>query len=49
MSLFSDGRTVGADGIITIPHLGASTEEAEDNCAVMAAQELTEFLETWKY
>ena len=28
------------------PHLGASTEEAEDNCTVMAAQELTEFLET---
>lgn len=43
---FPTEETVGADGIITIPHLGASTEEAEDNCAVMAAQELTEFLET---
>ncbi len=43
---FPTEETVGVDGIITIPHLGASTEEAEDNCAVMAAQELTEFLET---
>lgn len=30
---------------VVIPHLGASTEEAEDNCAVMAAQELRDFLE----
>ncbi len=32
-------------GIITIPHLGASTEESEDNCAVMAAHELIDYLE----
>ena len=32
-------------GIITIPHLGASTSESEDNCAVMAANELTDYLE----
>lgn len=33
-------------GIIAIPHLGASTSESEDNCAVMAAQELANYLET---
>lgn len=31
-------------GVIAIPHLGASTEESEDNCAVMAAQELDDYL-----
>lgn len=31
-------------GVIAIPHLGASTEEAEDNCAVMASRELDEYL-----
>lgn len=31
--------------IITIPHLGASTEESEDNCAIMAAREIKEYLE----
>lgn len=36
---------LGIDNIITIPHLGASTPEAEDNCAVMAARELKDFLE----
>lgn len=36
---------IGIPGIICIPHLGASTEESEDNCAVMAALELIEFLE----
>ena len=41
---FPTEETVGVDGIITIPHLGASTEEAEDNCAVMAAHELIEYL-----
>ena len=33
-------------GIIAIPHLGASTSESEDNCAVMAAQEIANYLET---
>lgn len=37
--------SVNKKGIIAIPHLGASTEESEDNCAVMAAQQLKEFLE----
>ena len=32
--------------MLSIPHLGASTEEAEENCAVMAAQQLREFLRT---
>lgn len=35
----------GLDGVMAIPHLGASTEEAEDNCAVMAAGQLRDFLE----
>jgi Phosphoglycerate dehydrogenase and related dehydrogenases len=42
---FPTNETVGEKGIINIPHLGASTNESEDNCAVMAAQELVEFLE----
>lgn len=41
---FPTDETVGADGIIAIPHLGASTVESEDHCAIMAAQELDEFL-----
>lgn len=41
---FPNARTAGMKGVIAIPHLGASTEEAEDNCAVMAAHELDEFL-----
>ncbi len=42
---FPTEQTIGVDGIITIPHLGASTEESEDNCAVMAANELIDYLE----
>ncbi len=41
---FPTEETVGVDGIVTIPHLGASTVESEDHCAVMAAQQLDEFL-----
>ena len=37
---------VGKPGVVTIPHLGASTPESEENCAVMAAQELREYLNT---
>ena len=43
---FPTAATVGAKGVINIPHLGASTEESEDNCAIMAAQELDEYLTT---
>lgn len=42
---FPNENTVGVPGIITLPHLGASTPEAEDNCAAMAAQEMMEYLE----
>lgn len=42
---FADSETVNQPGIINIPHLGASTEESEDNCAVMAAEELKDYLE----
>lgn len=42
---FPTEETVGVKGIVAIPHLGASTVEAEDNCAVMAAEELIEYLE----
>ena len=42
---FPNARTAGMDGVIAIPHLGASTEESEDNCAVMAAKQLREYLE----
>jgi len=42
---FPTADLLGVDGIVTIPHLGASTPEAEDNCAVMAARQLTEYIE----
>ncbi len=42
---FPTEDTVGVDGILTIPHLGASTEESEDNCAIMACDELREYIE----
>ncbi len=41
---FPTEETVGVKGILAIPHLGASTVESEDHCAVMAAQQLDEFL-----
>ena len=41
---FPTEETVGVPGIVNIPHLGASTFESEDNCAVMAAKQLDEFL-----
>ncbi len=41
---FPTEDTVATPGIVTIPHLGASTAESEDNCAVMAAEELIEYL-----
>ncbi len=42
---FATPDIIGLDNIIVIPHLGASTEESEDNCAVMAANEIVEYLE----
>lgn len=41
---FAAPELIGVKGITVLPHLGASTEEAEDNCAVMAARQLTDFL-----
>ena len=43
---FPTEEVLGVDGIVTIPHLGASTPESEDNCAVMAANELIDFIES---
>jgi D-3-phosphoglycerate dehydrogenase len=42
---FPAGRTQHAPGVIALPHLGASTQEAEDNCAVMAVDQLCDYLE----
>ena len=42
---FPTNELVGVKGSIVIPHLGASTEDSEDNCAKMAASELRDFLE----
>ena len=41
---FPDENVLGIDNIITIPHLGASTPESEDNCAFMAASQLREYI-----
>ncbi|NBI89495.1 3-phosphoglycerate dehydrogenase [Lachnospiraceae bacterium] len=42
---FPNATTAGKDGCIVIPHLGASTEESEDNCAKMAVKEMINYLE----
>ena len=42
---FPNDRTVNMDGCIAIPHLGASTEESEDNCAKMAVKQVMNYLE----
>lgn len=42
---FPCGELLNKKNIVTVPHLGASTPEAEDNCAVMAANELKDYLE----
>ena len=42
---FPDEALIKTDKVIAIPHLGASTEESEENCAVMAAMQLMDFLE----
>jgi len=45
VSDFANPITVGAKGCIVTPHLGASTEESEDNCAIMAVREIRDYLE----
>ncbi|MCR5626552.1 MAG: 3-phosphoglycerate dehydrogenase [Lachnospiraceae bacterium] len=45
VSDFPNTTTVGAEGCIVTPHLGASTEESEDNCAVMAVKQIRDYME----
>ncbi len=42
---FPNDAVIGATGVIAIPHLGASTPESEDNCAIMAVKQVADFLE----
>ena len=42
---FPNDKTAGMAGVVAIPHLGASTEEAEDNCAKMAVRQVMNYLE----
>jgi D-3-phosphoglycerate dehydrogenase len=42
---FPSAGLVGKPGVVTLPHLGASTEEAEENCAVMVVDQVREYLE----
>lgn len=46
MTDFPNPKTCHMENVIATPHLGASTEESEENCAVMAVEELRDFLET---
>ena len=42
---FPTDALIGVEGVIALPHLGASTPESEDNCAVMACKELMDYIE----
>lgn len=42
---FPNDKLIGVKNCICVPHLGASTPEAEDNCAVMAAHQLVDYIE----
>jgi D-3-phosphoglycerate dehydrogenase len=42
---FPNENLIGVDGVIAIPHLGASTEESEDNCAIMAVKQIIDYFE----
>ena len=42
---FPNSKTANMEGVIAFPHLGASTEESEDNCAKMAVKEIVNYLE----
>ena len=42
---FPNANSANTEGVVAISHLGASTEEAEDNCAMMAAKQVVEFIE----
>ena len=41
---FPNDKTAGMEGVVAIPHLGASTEESEDNCAIMAVKQVMNYL-----
>ena len=45
VSDFPNTTTVGAKGCIVTPHLGASTAESEDNCAIMAVKEIVDYIQ----
>ena len=42
---FPKNQLIGRDDVVLMPHIGASTDEAEENCAIMAAEQLRDFLE----
>ncbi len=42
---FGNDKILGEEGVIVIPHLGASTPESEDNCAVMACNQIKDYIE----
>ncbi len=42
---FPNAKIAGVEHVVTLPHLGASTQESEDNCAIMAVRELMEYVE----
>ncbi len=42
---FPNDKLLGIDNVLTIPHLGASTPESEENCAIMAVEEISDYLE----
>ncbi|MBQ4529870.1 MAG: 3-phosphoglycerate dehydrogenase [Lachnospiraceae bacterium] len=45
VSDFANPTTAGKEGVILTPHLGASTAESEDNCAIMAVEEIMDYIE----
>lgn len=42
---FPNAKIAGVDNVVTLPHLGASTAESEDNCAIMAVQQIKDYIE----
>lgn len=42
---FPNAKIAGVDNVVTLPHLGASTEESEDNCAIMAVKQIRDYIE----
>ena len=42
---FPNAKSANTEGVVAISHLGASTEEAEDNCAMMAAKQVVDYIE----